>query len=80
MKVQVKTFICCENCGKEFGGPEAGQYSDWDESSHGPLVEYLVSEALSMMWIGLVYGADDVLLCSAKCVNAWIREAAKRDN
>jgi hypothetical protein len=78
MKYKVKTFIGCEQCGADFGGPNAGEYEDWDNRLSGvTLPEYLAEEALAMMWIRVVWGSADVLLCSVKCVAAWLKEASR---
>ena len=72
MKLVTKTFIVCGQCGKEFGGPAAGDYEDWDgKLSDVTLEQYLLGEALGLFWVHIECGAHEVVLCSKKCVKDW---------
>lgn len=69
--LKVKQFIACAVCGKEFGGPAAGEYEDWNHQVSN-LQDFLVSEALEMFWIKIQCGAAEVMVCSRACAKKWI--------
>ncbi|AVD99688.1 hypothetical protein HWB51_gp124 [Mycobacterium phage Cuke] len=81
MKIKVRTFIACEQCDKEFGGPDAGDYSDWNPIANGmSLPEFLAGEALSFGWFRVVWMTEDVLLCCQQCVTKWMKEVMSHGN
>ncbi|ACI06430.1 hypothetical protein GUMBALL_56 [Mycobacterium phage Gumball] len=80
MKLKVLTFIACEQCGTHFGGPEAGEYDYRNLPGKMTIAEYLVEEALASMWIRVIWGADDVILCGPDCVKSWLDEVVSRGN
>lgn len=69
MALKVKTYIACEVCGKEFGGPDGGDYPNWDPEQ---LHAMLVAEARELFWIEISCGAPTVLCCSKRCAKKWI--------
>ena len=81
MKIKTLTFIACEHCGKDFGGPDAGDYQDWNPIANGiSLPEFLAGEALSFGWFRVVWMTNDVLLCSHQCVTKWMKEVMSHGN
>lgn len=70
MKLRTRRLICCQQCGKEFGGPTGGEYEGYTDDE---LADYLAEEALNMFWIRVVIGTDDVLVCTKECVSKWLK-------
>lgn len=69
MTLRVKTFLACEVCGKEFGGPDAGDYPNWNPEE---LHAMLLAEARELFWIQITCGAAEVLVCSRLCAKKWV--------
>lgn len=71
MKFSALYFICCDGCGKKFGGPEGGDYdmTQWTEEQ---LQAMLLAEARDFFWILISCGADEKLFCSKRCAKRWV--------
>ena len=79
MEVKTYTFIGCENCRRQFGGPRAGEYFDWNDESAGcTITEFLVAEAMDLGWIRVQWYGEDVLICSPSCVSKLDERNCKR--
>lgn len=76
MHLRVRTFLVCEGCDSDYGGPNAGEYDH--RELRGTIAEHLADQAMLDGWVRVIWGDQDVLLCSPKCVSSWLESREGR--